>query len=489
VSFFGATVKTYSNYINGQWTPTVSAKTFPIHNPAHRSEIVGQCQVSNAVDVEHAIDAASNAFDKWSATPAPKRGSYLKSAAQLLQKRRDEAATLLVKEEGKIIAEAKGEIDRAIGLLDFYAHQYSLLSGSTIPSFMDNRFLYTLRVPLGPIALITPWNFPSAIPIWKSAPALLCGNTIILKPAEQAPLSALLIAEIFHEAGLPPGVFNLLTGDGPNVGEPLTSDPRIKAISFTGSVEVGKSIARKCADRLIRIGLEMGGKNPHIVLEDADLDRATTDLTISAFWAAGHKCTAASRAILLEPIHDALLDKLVKRTAELRVGDGLDPNTQIPPVLDESLFKKITDYIALAQKEGAKLLTGGKRLTGPQFDDGFYLSPAILSNVTPNMRIAQEEVFGPVLTVIKAKDFDDAIKIANQSQFGLSAGLSTKNLSRSLEFARRLESGVIHINNPTAGLELQAPFGGCKNSTSGHREMGSAAIDFYSQLKTIYMDA
>ncbi|HEV8605144.1 MAG TPA: aldehyde dehydrogenase family protein [Tepidisphaeraceae bacterium] len=481
--------KTYTNYINGQWTPGVSARTFPIHNPAHRSEIVGQCQASNAVDVEHAIDAASAAFDKWSATPAPKRGSYLKSAAQLLQKRRDEAATLLVKEEGKIIAEAKGEIDRAIGLLDFYANQYSLLSGTTIPSFMDNRFLYTLRVPLGPVALISPWNFPSAIPIWKSAPALLCGNTIILKPAEQAPLSALLIAEIFHEAGLPPGVFNLLTGDGPSVGEPLTSDPRIKAISFTGSLEVGKSIAKKCADRLIRVGLEMGGKNPHIVLEDADLDRATTDLTVGAFWAAGHKCTAASRAILLEPIHDTLLDKLVKRTAELRVGDGLDPNTQIPPMLDENFFKQSLDAIATAQKEGAKLLVGGKRLTGGIYDDGFYLSPAILSNVTPTMRIANEETFGPVLTVIKAKDFDDAIKIANQSHFGLSAGLSTKNLSRSLEFARRLESGVIHINNPTAGLELQAPFGGCKMSTSGHREMGSAAIDFYSQLKTVYMDS
>ena len=482
-------MKTYTNYINGQWSPTLSSKTFPIHNPARRSEIVAHVQASNAVDVEHAIDAASAAFESWSRTPAPKRGSYLKKASDLLAKRRDEAATLLVKEEGKIIAEARGEIDRSIGLLDFYAHQYSLLSGTTIPSTMDNRFLYTLRVPLGPIALITPWNFPSAIPIWKSAPALLCGNTVILKPAEQAPLSALMLAEILHEAGLPPGVFNLLTGDGENVGIPLTSDPRIKAISFTGSVEVGKSIMRKCADRLIRIGLEMGGKNPHIVLEDADLDRATTDITVGAFWAAGHKCTAASRAILVEPIHDALLDKLVKRTADLKVGDGLDPNTQIPPMLDERFFKQSLDAIATAQKEGAKLLVGGKRLTGGIYDDGFYLSPAILSNVTPQMRIAKEETFGPVLSIIKAKDFDDAVKIANSVEFGLSAGLSTKNLQRSLEFARRLESGVIHINNPTAGLELQAPFGGLKLSTSGHREMGAAAIEFYSQLKTIYMDA
>jgi len=482
-------VKTYTNYINGQWTAGVSSKSIPIHNPARRSEIVAHVQASNAVDVEHAIDAASAAFENWSRTPAPKRGSYLKKASEFLAKRRDEAATLLVKEEGKIIAEARGEIDRSIGLLDFYAHQYSLLSGTTIPSTMDNRFLYTLRVPLGPIALITPWNFPSAIPIWKSAPALLCGNTVVLKPAEQAPLSALMLAEILHEAGLPPGVFNLITGDGENVGIPLTSDPRIKAISFTGSLEVGKSIMRKCADRLIRIGLEMGGKNPHVVLEDADLDRATTDITIGAFWAAGHKCTAASRAILVEPIHDALLDKLVKRTADLKVGDGLDPNTQIPPMLDERFFKQSLDAIAIAQKEGAKLLVGGKRLTGGIYDDGFYLSPAILANVTTQMRIAKEETFGPVLSIIKAKDFDDAVKIANSVEFGLSAGLSTKNLSRSLEFARRVESGVIHINNPTAGLELQAPFGGLKLSTSGHREMGAAAIDFYSQLKTIYMDA
>ncbi|HEV8290602.1 MAG TPA: aldehyde dehydrogenase family protein, partial [Tepidisphaeraceae bacterium] len=482
-------MKTYSNYINGQWTGAVSGKTFPIHNPAHRSEIIAHVQSSNAVDVEHAIDGASKAFENWSKTPAPKRGSYLKKASELLAKRRDEAATLLVKEEGKIIAEARGEIDRSIGLLDFYAHQYSLLSGTTIPSTMDNRFLYTLRVPLGPVALITPWNFPSAIPIWKSAPALLCGNTLILKPAEQAPLSALMFAEILHEAGLPPGVFNLITGDGENVGVPLTSDPRIKAISFTGSLEVGKSIARKCADRLIRVGLEMGGKNPHVVLEDADLDRATTDITVGAFWAAGHKCTAASRAIIVEQVHDALLDKLVKRTADLKVGDGLDPNTQIPPMLDERFFKQSLDAIATAQKEGAKLLVGGKRLTGGIYDDGFYLSPAILANVTPQMRIAKEEVFGPVLSIIKARDFDDAVKIANSVEFGLSAGLSTKNLQRSLEFARRLESGVIHINNPTAGLELQAPFGGLKLSTSGHREMGAAAIDFYSQLKTIYMDA
>jgi aldehyde dehydrogenase (NAD+) len=283
-------------------------------------------------------------------------------------------------------------------------------------------------------------------------------------------------------------VFNVVTGDG-SVGEALTSDPRIRAISFTGSVEVGKSIAKKSADRLIRVGLEMGGKNPHVVLEDADLDRATTDITVGAFWAAGHKCTAAARAIVVDQIHDALLDKLVKRTAELRVGDGLDPNTQIPPVIDERFFKQITDAIAQAQKEGAKLLVGGKRLSGGQYDDGFYLSPAILANVTPQMRIAQEEVFGPVLTIIKARDFDDAVKIANTSEFGLSAGLSTKSLARSQEFARRVETGVVHINNPTAGLELQAPFGGCKLSTSGHREMGTAAIDFYTQLKTVYMDS
>lgn len=480
--------KSYGNFINGQWSPAAGGRSFSVRNPAHRSEIVAEFAASGPADVTAAVDAAADRYDAWARTPAPKRAAVLAKAAQILARRRDEAATLLTREEGKILAESRGEVDRAVGLLEFYAGQGSLLTGETVPSAMDNRFLYTIRVPLGPIAIITPWNFPCAIPVWKSAPALLCGNTVILKPAEQAPASACLYAEVLQEAGLPAGVFNLITGDGA-VGEALTIDPRIKAISFTGSVEVGKSIMRKCADRLIRIGLEMGGKNPHIVLEDADLDRAVNDIAVGAFWGAGHKCTACSRAIVVDAVHDVFLEKLVQKATGLKVGDGQDPATQVPPLVDETMLGRTMEYIAAGQKEGARLLAGGKRLTGGVYDEGCYVAPTVFAEVNPTMRIAQEEIFGPVLSVIRVKDFDEAIRVANSVEFGLSAGLSTRSLSQGLEFARRAEAGVLHVNNPTAGLELQAPFGGLKSSSSGYREMGRAAIDFYSQVKAVYLDA
>lgn len=480
--------KTYANLINGQLVPSHTGKTFAVYNPARKNEIVAQCQASDGGDVARAVDAAVGAFDGWSRMPAPKRAGFLKKASELLDKRREEAATLLTREEGKILAESRGEVDRAIGLLDFYAGQGPILGGETFPSSVDGRFLYTMRVPLGPVALITPWNFPIAIPVWKAAPALLCGNTVVLKPAGQAPASACLFAEILHEAGLPAGVFNLVTGTGSAVGQPLTGDRRIRGISFTGSVGVGKSIAKSCAERLIRIGLEMGGKNPHIVAEDADLERAVSDIMIGAFWGAGHKCTACSRAIVLESVHDAFLDLLVKRTADLRVGDGLDSNTQIPPLIDEGQLNSVLEYVAIGQKEGARLVVGGKRLSGGTYDDGHYMSPAVFAGVTSGMRIAKEEIFGPVLAVMKAKNLDEAIRLANDVEFGLSAGIATRSLATSLDFARRIEAGVVHVNSPTAGLELQLPFGGCKCSTSGYREMGKAAIDFYSLTKTVYVD-
>jgi acyl-CoA reductase-like NAD-dependent aldehyde dehydrogenase len=480
--------KTYSNFVNGQWMTSRTERTFSVTNPAHRNETVASFQASDASDVRRAVDAACGAFDAWARTGASKRGSYLRKAAEILAKRRDEAANLLTREEGKILMESRGEVDRSISLLEFYGAQGSMIGGETIPSTFDNRFLYTTRSPLGPTALITPWNFPSAIPVWKSAPAVLCGNTVVLKPAEQAPASACLFAECLSEAGLPPGVFNLVTG-GADVGKALVADERIKCISFTGSVEVGRAIMKEHAHRLIRIGLEMGGKNPHIVMDDADLDRAVTDVTVGAFWGAGHKCTACSRAIVLQSVYDAFMEKLVKRTTDLRVGDGLDSNTQVPPLLDETLLNKSLEYIALAQQEGATLLVGGKRLTGNHYDDGYYVAPTIFANVTPQMRIAREEIFGPILAVIKVKDFNEALTVANKVDFGLSAGISTRSLATWIDFARRIDAGVIHVNNPTAGLELQAPFGGCKMSTSGSREMGRAAIDFYSMTKTVYVDA
>ncbi len=480
-------MKTYTNFIAGQWLASASNKTFKVHNPAKSSELVAEFQASQLADVTSAVDAAAKAFENWSTIPAPMRGMYLAKAAGILRRRRDEAANQLTREEGKPITEARGETDRAIALLDFYAGQASLLTGQTVPSTVPNRFLYTTRSPLGPIALITPWNFPIAIPIWKAAPALICGNTIVLKPAEQAPASACLFAEILEEAGLPKGVFNLVTGGG-EVGAALVNDARIRCISFTGSVEVGKKIMQQAGPRLVRIGLEMGGKNPHIVMDDADLDRAAADVVYGAFSAAGHKCTAASRAIVIDKVHDAFVEKLKARIAAFKAGDTMDPQTQLCPLLDETQMKKTLEYVAIGQQEGAKLLAGGHRLTDAPFSEGWYVSPALFTEVKPTMRIAQEEIFGPVLAVIRAKDLNEAITIANGVEFGLSAGISTTNLKTSMEFTRRIEAGVIHVNNPTAGLELQVPFGGLKNSTSGYREMGTAAIDFFSQVKTVYVD-
>ena len=480
--------KTFGNFINGKWTSSATGRTFAVYNPAHRDEVVAELQASDAADVSAAIDAARLAFEGWSRLSAPKRGAYLKKAAEILARRREEAANILTREEGKPLFEARGEVDRSVALLDFYAGQAMVLNGETHPSTVDGRFLYTMRMPLGVVALITPWNFPSAIPVWKTAPALLCGNTVVLKPASLAPVSAAILAEVFEEAGLPAGVFNYVTGGGRETGDPLVADPRIKAISFTGSVEIGRSIMKKAAERLIRVGLEMGGKNPHIIMPDADLDRAVNDVVVGAFWAAGHKCTACSRVIVLESVHDAFVEKLVKRTGEVRVGDGLLPETQVGPVIDEKQLESILKYVEIGRNEGAKLAIGGQRLKGGVYDEGSFMSPAVFTGVTPSMRIAREEIFGPVLAVIKAKNLDEAIGIANDAEFGLSAGISTSNLATSLDFARRIEAGVVHVNNPTAGLELQLPFGGCKCSSSGYREMGKAAIDFYSLVKTVYVD-
>lgn len=481
-------VKTYGNFINGEWIDSPTGRTFSVHNPAHRNELIARFQSSEPSDVRRAIDAAEAALDGWGKLPAPKRASFLKKAADILARRRDEAATLLTREEGKPITEARGEIDRGIGLLEFYAGQGFLLNGETYPSSAEGRFLYTMRAPLGVVALITPWNFPSAIPIWKAAPALLCGNTIVMKPASLAPASAALLAEVFCEAGLPAGVFNLVTGGGREVGDPLILDPRVKCISFTGSVDIGRQIMEKAGPRFIRIGLEMGGKNPFIIMDDADLDRAVADTVVGAFWSCGHKCTATSRVLVMESIYDAFVEKLVKRVAELKIGDGINPDTQICPVIDEKQLKSVLRYVDIGRNEGAKLAIGGQRLTGGIFDEGWYVSPAVFVDVTPSMRIAQEEIFGPVLSVIKVCSFDEAIAVSNNVEFGLSAGIATRSLARSMEFARRIDAGLLHVNSPTAGVELQLPFGGCKNSTSGYREMGKAAIDFYSIIKTVYVD-
>lgn len=477
----------YGSYINGRWT--YSGDTVGVSNPAHRNEIVATFAVAAEDDAAAAIDAAAAAFPSWSAAPPARRGDYLRAAAAALRRRRDEAATILTREEGKPLFESRGEVDRSIALLEFYAGQATLLTGQTFPSTIPGRLLYTLPCPLGVAALITPWNFPSAIPVWKAAPALVCGNTVVLKPASLAPVSAAIIAECLHEAGLPPGVFNMVVGPGRRLGNRILDDPRVKVVSFTGSLQTGRAIATRCAGRLVRVGLEMGGKNPHIVADDADIDRAVSDVVAGAFWSAGHKCTACSRAIVMSGIYDRFVAALVERVRALRIGDGLDANTQVGPVVCEDQLRAIMDYVESGVREGAKLLVGGRRLSGGIYDDGWYMSPAVFVDVTPAMRIAREEIFGPVLCVMKADSLDHAIALANDTDYGLSASISTRSLAMAMEFARRIEAGVVHINSPTAGLEPNVPFGGLKDSTSGYREMGLEAIRFYTQLRTVYVDA
>ena len=477
------------NYINGEWTPSSSGKTFPDVNPANTDDVIGTFQDSEPEDVCSAIDAAERALPSWQQTPSAQRAEYLKRAGSILKARLEQVSAALTREEGKTLSESRGEVQRSVQIFEFYAGQGLLLTGETFPSENPNTFVYTKRCPLGVVALITPWNFPSAIPVWKLAPALLCGNTVVLKPSSPAPWSSQLLAEIMHEAELPPGVLNMVTGQGRKLSNALIADPRVKGISFTGSCPVGKAILRQAAERGIRVGLEMGGKNPIIVDEDADIDLAVDLAVKGAMWSAGEKCTATSRAIIPDTIHDEFVRRLIDRVDALRVGDGMDSDTEVCPVIDHRQMDNILDYIRIGRGEGAKLACGGKRLTAGSYDKGFFIQPTVFVDVKPDMRIAQEEIFGPVLSIIRVPSFEQAIVVANNIRYGLSASLVTRNIGKVMAFVDRIETGVIHINSTTSGLEVQAPFGGMKDSTSGYREMGKTAIDFYSQWKTIYLDA
>jgi aldehyde dehydrogenase (NAD+) len=393
----------------------------------------------------------------------------------------------MTREEGKTLPEAVGEVTRAINIFRYFAGEGSRQFTYHVPSERDNVICYTIRKPLGTVALITPWNFPSAIPAWKLAPALIAGNTVVLKPASLAPLSSYRLVEALHEAGIPRGVINYLTGSGGAVGDPLTSHPAIRAISFTGSTSVGNALYQKVSERKLRIQLEMGGKNPTIVLSDADLDYAADTLINGAFFSTGQKCTACSRAVIERSIYEPLVAKLIEKTRKLKVGNGLEQGVQIGPAVDADQLKTDLDYIEIAQKEGAQLLCGGKQLTGETYDKGFFIEPTIFGGVASEMRIAQEEVFGPVLGLMVAEDFDDALRLANDVRFGLSASIISNDLTRVHKFIKGIEAGLITVNLPTAGVEYQLPFGGTKESSYGMREQGPQALDFYSESRTVYL--
>jgi acyl-CoA reductase-like NAD-dependent aldehyde dehydrogenase len=477
----------FQNYIHGKWVDCKSKKTFANINPANTKEVVCQHQASGPEDVAAACAAAQSAQKAWSAAPAPRRGEYLFKAAESLDARLDKLAEDMTREEGKTLPEAKGEVKRAISIFRYFGGEGARQFSYQIPSERESVFCYTVRKPLGVVALITPWNFPSAIPAWKMAPALVGGNTVVIKPASQAPLSALRLVEALHEAGLPHGVLNYVSGSGNAVGSPLVENAAIRAISFTGSCEVGGGVYEKATQRRIRVQLEMGGKNPTIVLRDADLDYAADILVNGAFFSTGQKCTATSRAIIEKAVFEPLLEKLVAKTRQLKVGNGLEAGVQIGPAIDDKQLETDLKYIEIAKQEGAKLVCGGNRLTGGGYDQGYFLEPAIFTGVTPEMRIAQEEVFGPVLAIMVANDFDDAMRLANCARFGLSAAIVTRDLTRVHQFVNQIEAGLITVNLPTAGVEYQLPFGGTKESSFGMREQGPQALDFYTETRTVYL--
>ena len=477
----------YRNYIAGQWVECKTKKTFPNLNPANTNETVGLFQSSGPDDIQEACDAAAKAQPAWGALPAPLRGEFLYKAAEIMESRLQRLSEEMTREEGKTVPEAKGEVKRAINILRYFGGEGPRQFSYQIPSERENVFCYTLRKPLGVVALITPWNFPSAIPAWKMAPALVAGNTVVIKPASLAPLSAYRIVEALHEAGIAAGVLNYVTGSGGWAGNALVEHPAIRAVSFTGSCEVGNALYEKATKRRVRLQLEMGGKNPTIVLKDADLDYAAAVLVNGAFFSTGQKCTACSRAIIEKAIYEPLVEKLTAKTKKLKVGNGLEPGIEIGPAVDANQLETDLKYIEIAKQEGAQLLCGGNRLTGGIYDLGYYVEPTIFAGVTAEMRIAQEEVFGPVLALMVANDFEDALRLANCARFGLSASIVSRDLTHVHQFINRIEAGLITVNLPTAGVEYQLPFGGTKESSFGMREQGLAALDFYTETRTVYM--
>jgi aldehyde dehydrogenase (NAD+) len=477
----------YLNFIGGQWIRSRNSQTFANINPANTDDVVGTFQASASDVVDAAFDAAAAALPAWEALPAPRRGEYLFKAAEIMDAKAASLGEEMTREEGKTLPEAIGEVKRAINILRYFGGEGSRQFNHQIPSEREHVFCYTIRKPLGVVGLITPWNFPTAIPAWKLAPALVAGNTVVLKPASAAPLSSLRIVEALEQAGLPKGVLNFVTGGGGAVGNAILEHPALRALSFTGSTEVGSQLYDKATRRRLRVQLEMGGKNPTIVLADASLDYAAGILVNGAFFSTGQKCTACSRAIIERRIYQPLVEKLISRTRALKVGNGLESGIDIGPAIDEAQLKTNLSYIDIAKKEGATLLCGGNRLTGGAYDKGYFVEPTIFGEVTSRMRIAQEEVFGPVLALMVAEDFDDAMRLANDVKFGLSASIVSNDLARVHQFVNRIEAGLITVNLPTAGVEYQLPFGGTKESSFGMREQGQLALDFYTETRTVYL--
>jgi len=480
---------TYQNFIGGEWVPAKSGERSQNFNPADTREIAAEYPLSGKQDGMAAIEAAKKASPAWAAMTPVARGRILSKASQILESRKAELAELLTREEGKTLVESTGEVQRAIDIFRFFGGLSYTLGGQTIPHDLPQQLLFTRREPLGVVGLITPWNFPIAIPAWKSAPALVSGNAVVIKPATQAPAMTLELARAFSEAGLPKGVLNVVIGEGRAVGGELATNPAVVALSFTGSYAVGRQIYQQLAHRMARAQMEMGGKNPTLVLADADLDLAAKLVAIAGFGLTGQACTATSRVIVERSVADAFTQKLIEKAKAINIGNGLREGVTMGPAVSKQQLAGNLDYVDIAVAEGAKLAYGGRRLTEGEHAHGYFMQPTILTHVSPKMRIACEEVFGPVIGIIAVENFDEAIAVANGVEVGLSASIVTRDLKKAMLYTERIEAGVVKVNQISTGLALQAPFGGVKkSSTDSFKEQGAQAIDFYTRVKTVYLD-
>ncbi len=479
--------KTFQNYIAGEWVDAASGETFESTSPAN-GEAVGTFPRSGAEDVDRAVAAAKAAYEDWRLVPAPRRGEILFRFAQLLTEQKEDLSQLMAREMGKVLPEARGDVQEAIDMAYYMGGEGRRLFGQTTPSELPDKFNMSVRQPIGVVGVITPWNFPIAIPSWKILPALVCGNTVVFKPATDTPTLGERFVELLVDAGVPSGVVNVVHGGGGEVGNAIVTHPDVPVITLTGSRETGVQVTKDAADRLKHVHLELGGKNAIIVLDDADLDLAAEGILWSAFGTSGQRCTAASRVIAQEGTYDELTSRLVREAEKLRLGVGWEEDTDVGPVINQAALEKIHSYTTIGKDEGATLLTGGEVASGDGLDKGFYYRPTIFGDVDPEMRIAQEEIFGPTVSVIRASDVDEAIRVSNGIKYGLSSSIFTRDVNKAFRAMRDLKAGITYINAGTIGAEVHLPFGGVKDTGNGHREAGQAALDFFTEWKSIYVD-
>ncbi len=481
-------IPVHGNWIAGKHVPARGGRTFENRNPADLTDLIGRFADSDERDVKDAVDVASAAFKSWRLVPGPQRGEILYRLGEILRDRKEQYARDMTREMGKVLKEARGDVQEAIDMAFLMGGEGRRLHGQTTPSELPNKFAMSVRSPIGVCAFITPWNFPMAIPAWKSTAALVCGNTVVIKPATDTPLSVVNFAKALEDAGLPPGVFNVVTGSGSKVGNPLLRDPRVKVVSFTGSTSVGRAINEACAPTFKHVHLEMGGKNPIIVMDDANLELAVDGAIWGAFGTSGQRCTASSRLLVHRKVVKKFTAMLAERAAALRVGNGLDEKNEMGPAINESQLDTVLDYISIGKDEGAKVVAGGKRLTGKGHEKGWFVAPTVFGDGDRKMRIAREEIFGAVTVVVPVGSLEEAIDVANDSEYGLSSAIFTQDVNKAFTAMRDLEAGIFYVNLPTIGAETHLPFGGTKQTGNGHREAGLAALDVFSEWKSIYVD-